>query len=108
MQAVEVNTSGTGNERFDLLASRLSVLELMDWQTDWRNFSQSPVLQEAAAPAENEDIHYRDIDFSVARAGPSSDSEQDGTEQQQVAVYSQFNMFQAGHSQCVYAPVKKK
>ncbi|XP_028288554.1 myelin-associated glycoprotein-like [Parambassis ranga] len=72
--------------------------------------AQSPVLQEAAAPAENEDIHYGDIDFSMARAGPPSDSVQDGTEQQQqqVAVYSELNMCQTGHSECVYAPVKKK
>ncbi|XP_075309207.1 myelin-associated glycoprotein-like [Odontesthes bonariensis] len=65
--------------------------------------SQSLVLQEPASTAENQDIHYGEIDFSVMRL--SSDSAHEAT-QQQNTVYSQVNVHKAGGD--IYASVKRK
>ncbi|XP_072234536.1 myelin-associated glycoprotein-like [Leuresthes tenuis] len=72
--------------------------------------SQSLVLQEPASTAENQDIHYGEIDFSVMRL--SSDSAHEAT-QQQNAVYSQVNVHKTEESFTltggdIYASVKRK
>ena len=73
-------------------------------------FSQSLVLQEPASTAENQDIHYGEIDFSVMRL--SSNSAHEAT-QQQNAVYSHVNVHKTEESSTltggdIYASVKRK
>lgn len=74
--------------------------------------SQSVSLEEAARTAENEDVHYNEIEFSKQR--PSLDSAQDSTQQQDV-VYSQVKeckteqrLTQTSNRECVYSQVQKK
>ncbi|XP_031612269.2 myelin-associated glycoprotein-like [Oreochromis aureus] len=70
-------------------------------------------LQEAARTAENEDIHYGEIDFSKQR--PSLDPVQESTQQQDL-VYSQVKVRKTPNSltqtcdgpECIYAQVQKK
>ncbi|KAM9712708.1 uncharacterized protein ACNS7B_023166 isoform 2-T2 [Menidia menidia] len=72
--------------------------------------TQTMALQEAAGTAENQDIHYGEIDFSVQRH--PSDSVHNATQPQSV-VYSQVNVRRAEKSfnqtdGDIYAQVKKK
>ncbi|XP_013763381.1 B-cell receptor CD22-like, partial [Pundamilia nyererei] len=74
--------------------------------------TQSVSLEEAARTAENEDVHYNEIEFSKQR--PSLDSVQDSTQQQDV-VYSQVKecktekrLTQTSNRECVYSQVQKK
>ncbi|XP_004575209.3 sialic acid-binding Ig-like lectin 12 [Maylandia zebra] len=79
--------------------------------------TQSLSLQEAARTAENEDIHYGQIDFSKQRPGPSLDRLQESTQQQDL-VYSQVKVCKtqsrdrpsetADGPECIYAQVQKK
>ncbi|XP_039892104.1 sialoadhesin-like [Simochromis diagramma] len=74
--------------------------------------TQSVSLEEAARTAENEDVHYNEIEFSKQR--PSLGSAQDSTQQQDV-VYSQVKeckteqrLTQTSNRECVYSQVQKK
>ncbi|XP_019218766.1 B-cell receptor CD22 [Oreochromis niloticus] len=73
--------------------------------------TQSLSLEEAARTAENEDVHYNEIEISKQR--PSLDSVQDSTQQQDV-VYSQVKecktekrLTQTSDGECFYAQVQK-
>ncbi|XP_051796131.1 B-cell receptor CD22-like isoform X3 [Acanthochromis polyacanthus] len=73
---------------------------------------QNTLLQEQTRTAENEGIHYGEIDFSKLRPGPSSDSMKDNRQQTDV-VYSQVKVCKsstqtADGPESIYAQVKKK
>ncbi|XP_030613049.1 myelin-associated glycoprotein-like [Archocentrus centrarchus] len=76
--------------------------------------TQSVPLQEAARTAENEDVHYGDLDFSKQTLRPALDSVQESTQQQDF-VYSQVKVSKTENSltqtgdgpQCIYSQVQK-
>ncbi|XP_030612078.1 uncharacterized protein LOC115799196 [Archocentrus centrarchus] len=73
--------------------------------------TQNVSVQEAARTAENEGIHYGEIVFSKQRPGPSLNSVQGGTQQQDL-VYSQVKVGKTANSltqtECIYSQVQKK